>query len=205
MNQIPPTYIKALSSRYIVFGEDWIFLSADQAGTCEVERQKLLSVSFLGNQGFFQGFFSSEATDAKRRRESVAFMLQRQSSGVTDRWEVVWGDIHLQRWWEESQRSDRFLHTCASFPQGVDLYSSRTDLHELNLRNEWEGCRWGKGPLRRSPCKEKFEAHFEEKALCCGLPGGDDFGNLGFIQEATVQRRVWLDQLVCTMSNDCSC
>lgn len=117
-------------------------------------------------------FFSSEATDAKRRRESVAFMLQRQSSGVTDRWEVVWGDIHLQRWWEESQRSDRFLHTCASFPQGVDPYSSRTDLHELNLRNEWEGCRWGKGPLRRSPCKEKFEAHFEEKALCCGLPGG---------------------------------
>lgn len=57
MNQIPPTYIKALSSRYIVFGEDWIFLSADQAGTCEVERQKLLSVSFLGNQGFFQFFF----------------------------------------------------------------------------------------------------------------------------------------------------
>lgn len=127
---------------------------------------------FLGIRAFFSFFFSSEATDAKRRRESVAFMLQRQSSGVTDRWEVVWGDIHLQRWWEESQRSDRFLHTCASFPQGVDPYSSRTDLHELNLRNEWEGCRWGKGPLRRSPCKEKFEAHFEEKALCCGLPGG---------------------------------
>lgn len=157
MSQIPPTYIKALSSRYIVFGEDWIFLSADQAGTCEVERQKLLSVSFLGNQGFFQFFFLLKL---QTRREDERVLLSCSKGS------------HLQRWWEESQRSDRFLHTCASFPQGVDPYSSRTDLHELNLRNEWEGCRWGKGPLRRSPCKEKFEAHFEEKALCCGLPGG---------------------------------
>lgn len=107
-----------------LFRERWVF--AVEVGTAEELRQMLLSVLFLGIKDSFCSYSGKESL------WGCALIVQMQSSGVTDRWEVEKAQIHLYNQWKVSQRGDRFFHTCASFPEGVDPQDSRTDWSSLH-------------------------------------------------------------------------